>query len=142
MLLCAGTSLAVVERDGAMDSRGRPDVPVPYAPENSQVLLHSARFEHDMTPVLGPELADGDDFPERRPDGTAAYRLGPPAVPPSAAAAAVRMASGAGRTARRSTRTSHGLEAIRQILSCLPLVLRHFALARIAISELIRDSAQ
>ncbi|MBX9579404.1 MAG: hypothetical protein K2X87_03775 [Gemmataceae bacterium] len=71
VLLAAGPSLLVVDRNGVLyfRDRRRGDRPVPYLPEHYPVFLDTARRKHDMTPVIGlhgeqaPEIADGE-WPE------------------------------------------------------------------------------
>jgi hypothetical protein len=66
VLFCAGPSLLVVSRDGALYFRrpGQPDARVPYAAEHYPVFLHSARHKHDLTPVVGPQGEEGPTIPD------------------------------------------------------------------------------
>jgi hypothetical protein len=74
VLLAAGPSLLVVEKDGVLyfrDRRG--DRKVPYAPEHYHVFLDSVRLKHDMSQVVGPDGEVGpeipdDEWPELRPE--------------------------------------------------------------------------
>lgn len=87
ILLCAGSNLLVIKKDGQLFYRrpGQPDAPVPYAPEYYPVFLNSARQKHGLTPVLGasgeeaPYLADSADMPvlfrDRLASGEEVYRL-------------------------------------------------------------------
>jgi hypothetical protein len=87
VLLCAGPTLLVVSRDGALFFRrpGQPDARIPYSPENYPVFLESARQKYDLTPVVGPHGEEGPAFPddapipelrpEHLPTGETVYRL-------------------------------------------------------------------
>jgi superfamily II DNA or RNA helicase len=87
ILLCAGPSLLVVNKDGTLFFRrpGQPDARVPYSPENYPVFLRSARQKHDLTPVIGPHgeagpvLSEDATIPELRlehlPTGEIVYRV-------------------------------------------------------------------
>ena len=87
VVLCAGPALLVVKKGGALFLRrpGQPDAPVPYSPENYPVFLNSARYKHDLTPVVGPHgehepaLPEGSEIPalrlEHLPSGETVYRL-------------------------------------------------------------------
>jgi len=74
VLLCAGPTLLVIDRDGVLFFRrpGEPDARVPYAPENYPVFLSSARHKYDLSPVFGPHgeaepaLAECAEIPELR----------------------------------------------------------------------------
>ena len=93
VLLCAGSGLLVVKKDGLLFFRrpGQPDAPVPYAPEYYPVFLNSARQKHGLTRVLGPSseeapcLPDDATIPMLRRDrlasGDDVYRLETAAVP-------------------------------------------------------------
>lgn len=88
VLLAAGPSLLVVEKDGVLYFRDhrRGDQKVPYAPEHYHVFLDSARLKHDMSQVVGPggevgpEIAD-DVWPElhaeARPGEGTVFRYSP-----------------------------------------------------------------
>jgi hypothetical protein len=92
-VLCAGSSLVVVEKDGMHYYRapGKPDRPVPYSRENQPVFLDSARWKWHMTRVLGangeerPEIPEDGPFPtlrhHRLPTGETVYILEPPGNP-------------------------------------------------------------
>jgi hypothetical protein len=66
VLLAAGPSLLVVEKDGLLFFRDRlrGDQKVPYLPEHYHVFLDSARFKHDMSQVVGQNGEDGPEIPD------------------------------------------------------------------------------
>jgi hypothetical protein len=72
VLLCAGPTLLVIDKDGVLFYRRprQPDVQVPYAPRNYSAFFHSARYKYDMSPVIGtdgeqnPLLPEGTTIPE------------------------------------------------------------------------------
>jgi hypothetical protein len=87
VLLCAGSGLLVLRKDGLFLFRqpGQPDTPVPYAPERYPEFLRSAVQKYDLTPVVGPQgqeehvLPDEAPIPELRlehlPNGATRYRV-------------------------------------------------------------------
>ena len=74
VLLCAGPTLIVIDKDGTLFYRrpGKPDSNIPYSPSNYGAFLRSAKYKHDLSRVIGPDgeenppIPDGITFPELR----------------------------------------------------------------------------
>jgi hypothetical protein len=87
VLLCAGPTLLVIDKDGSLFYRrpGQPDVKIPYSRQNYGAFFHSARYKYDLSQVIGPDgeqnplLPEETAMPELRPDrlstGETVYRL-------------------------------------------------------------------
>lgn len=93
-LLCAGSTLLVIDKDGVLFYRraGQPDVKVPYAPRHYPVFFHSARYKYDLCRVIGPDgqpdppLPEGTTIPELRSErlatGETVFRIVAPTPSP------------------------------------------------------------
>lgn len=104
VLLCAGPTLLVIDKDGSLFYRrpGQSDVAIPYSRSNYPAFFHSARYKFDLSRVIGPggetnpTITEGGDFPELRHErlatGETVYHLEPrepsPAEPPGSVQAA------------------------------------------------------
>ena len=66
VLLCAGSGLLVIQKDGLLFYRrpGQPDELVPYASAHYSVFLRSAKEKHGLTTVLGPTGEEAPCLPE------------------------------------------------------------------------------
>jgi hypothetical protein len=87
VLLCAGPTLLVIDKDGVLYYRrpGQPDVKIPYSPPNYPAFFHSARYKYDLSRVIGPNgeqdplILEETNIPElcsdRLSTGETVYRL-------------------------------------------------------------------
>jgi len=95
ILLCAGPTLLVIEKDGLLyfHQPGQPDTRVPYSVEHYPIFFRSAKGKYDLTRVLGPggedapALAAETDVPNlcliRLPSGETVYRIVAEALSPN-----------------------------------------------------------
>jgi hypothetical protein len=66
VLLCAGPTLLVIDKDGCLFYRrpGQPDAKIPYSRQNYGAFFHSARYKYDLSPVIGPDGEQNPPLPE------------------------------------------------------------------------------